>query len=149
MRPNQLFALSLTHPLLHGELARSVVTKVRDKLLTPYGLRSLAPDASGYTPRYAGGPLDRDAAYHQGTVWSWLIGAYVDAHIHAFGSAEGLAGVLDNLLADLDRAGLALSGEIYDGDPPHHPDGCVAQAWSVAEVLKSYLRLRNGREDTT
>ncbi len=142
LRPNQLLALSLSHPLLHGEIARSVVTSVREGLLTEFGLRTLATNHPDYAPRYEGGPLERDGAYHQGTVWPWPIGAYVDAHLHAFGSAEGLEGVLDGLLESLDTAGLGSIGEIYDGDAPHHPNGCVAQAWSVAEVLRAYARLR-------
>ena len=149
LRPNQLLAVSLTHPLLHGENARSVVTSVRDGLLTEYGLRTLATVHPDYAPRYEGGPLERDGAYHQGTVWPWPIGAYVDAHLHAFGSADGLEGVLDGLLESLDSAGLGSIGEIYDGDPPRRPDGCVAQAWSVAEVLRAYERLRRAPAEPT
>ena len=149
LRPNQLMALSLTHPLLHGQNARSVVTSVRDGLLTEYGLRTLAAVHPDYAPRYEGGPLERDGAYHQGTVWPWPIGAYVDAHLHAFGSADGLEGVLDGLLESLDSAGLGSIGEIYDADPPRRPDGCVAQAWSVAEVLRAYQRLRPAPAETT
>jgi len=82
-------------------------------------------------------------------VWPWPIGAYVDAHLHAFGSADGLQGVLDGLLESLDAAGLGSIGEIYDGDAPRRPDGCMAQAWSVAEVLRAYQRLRRAPAETT
>lgn len=148
LRPNQLLALSLAHPLLHGEIARSVVTSVRDGLLTEYGLRTLAADHPDYAARYEGGPVERDGGYHQGTVWPWPIGAYVDAHLHAFGTADGLEGVLDGLLESLDAAGMGSISEIYDGDAPRRPDGCVAQAWSVAEVLRAYERLRTAAATT-
>ncbi len=143
LRPNQLFALSLSHPLLHGKLARSVVNVVRGELLTPFGLRTLSPSDPKYAGSYGGGPGERDGAYHQGTVWPWLIGAYVDAHLHAFGAAGELDAVLDELLAHLDDAGLGSIAEIFGGDLPHRPDGCVAQAWSVAEVLRSRVTLAN------
>ncbi|MCY3802094.1 MAG: glycogen debranching enzyme N-terminal domain-containing protein [Chloroflexi bacterium] len=141
LRPNQLFALSVSHPLLHGKLARSVVARVRDELLTPFGLRTLSPSDPKYGGKYGGGPLERDGAYHQGTVWPWLIGTYVDAHLHAFGSVRELDALLDELLAHLDAAGLGSIAEIFGGDVPHPPDGCVAQAWSVAEVLRSRVKL--------
>jgi predicted glycogen debranching enzyme len=148
LRPNQLLALSLAHPLLHGEIARSIVSRVREELLTEFGMRTLSPRHPDYAARYEGGPLERDGGYHQGTVWPWPIGAYVDAHLHAFGSADGLEGVLDGLLGSLDTAGLGSISEVYDGDPPHRPDGCVAQGWSVAEVLRAYGRLRDARAAT-
>ncbi len=148
LRPNQLLALSLTHPLLHGEIARSIVSRVREELLTEFGLRTLSAQHPDYAARYEGGPLERDGSYHQGTVWPWPIGAYVDAHMHAFGSADGLEGVLDGLLESLDTAGLGSISEVYDGDAPHRPDGCVAQGWSVAEVLRAYVRLRDERATT-
>ncbi|HJN38929.1 MAG TPA: amylo-alpha-1,6-glucosidase, partial [Chloroflexota bacterium] len=148
LRPNQLLALSLTHPLLHGEIARSIVSRVREELLTEFGLRTLSVQHPDYAARYEGGPLERDSGYHQGTVWPWPIGAYVDAHLHAFGSADGLEGVLDGLLGSLDTASLGSISEVYDGDTPHRPDGCVAQGWSVAEVLRAYVRLRDERATT-
>ena len=141
LRPNQLFALSISHPLLHGKLARSVVAAVREELLTPFGLRTLSPSDPKYIGSYAGGPVERDGAYHQGTVWPWLIGAYVDAHLHAFGTPDELDTLLDMLLAHLNEAGLGSIAEIFEGDAPHPPDGCVAQAWSVAEVLRSRVKL--------
>ena len=141
LRPNQLFALSVSHPLLHGKLARSVVARVRDELLTPFGLRTLSPSDPKYAGKYGGGPLERDGAYHQGTVWPWLIGTYVDAHLHAFGTVRELDALLDELSAHLDDAGLGSIAEIFGGDVPHPPDGCVAQAWSVAEVLRSRVKL--------
>jgi predicted glycogen debranching enzyme len=143
LRPNQLFALSVSHPLLHGRLAQSVVTAVRDQLLTPFGLRTLSPSDRNYVGHYGGGPIERDGAYHRGTVWPWLIGAYVDAHLHAFGTAKELDTIFDDLFAHLDNAGLGSIAEIFAGDAPHSPDGCVAQAWSVAEILRSRMTLES------
>jgi len=142
MRPNQIFAVGgLPFALLAGERARRVVDAVEARLLTPLGLRSLAPDEPGYTPHYAGGVRERDAAYHQGTVWPWLMGAFVEAWVRVRGStaaakAEARARFLVPLLAHLDAAGLGHLPEVADGDPPHAPGGCPFQAWSVAEALR-------------
>ena len=141
LRPNQLFALSLSHPLLHGKLARSVVTAVRNRLLTPFGLRTLDPSDPQYVGRYGGGPVERDGAYHQGTIWPWLLGAYIDAHLHAFGSVKGAGVRFDELVLHMNEAGLGTVAEIFGGDPPHPFDGCIAQAWSVAEILRSRVNL--------
>lgn len=140
IRPNQLFTLTLSHPLLHGERARSVVDVALRDLYTPYGLRSLSPRDPAYIGHYAGTRRERDAAYHQGTVWSWLIGPFVRAYLHAYGrdparGAHALA-LLEPLLGHLTEFGLGSVAEIFDGDPPHLPRGCVAQAWSVAELLR-------------
>jgi glycogen debranching enzyme len=141
VRPNQLFAVSLPEALLDDETARAVLNVVTDRLLTPYGLRTLAPEDPQYRGRYEGGPYERDAAYHQGTVWSWLIGPYVEAYLRVHGrSAESRAHarkLLQPLIAHLDEAGLGSVSEIFDGDPPHRPVGCFAQAWSVAELIRA------------
>src|SRR2546425_5289251 len=143
IRPNQIFAVSLPHSMLSPERAKSVVEKVQEHLLTPYGLCSLAPSAPQYRGRYTGDPSSRDGAYHQGTVWPWLLGPFITAYVKVhWGSdaarrqaAERLAPLRDRL-AD---AGLGHISEIFDGDPPHRPCGCMAQAWSVAEVLRAWI----------
>ncbi|MGH7235448.1 MAG: amylo-alpha-1,6-glucosidase [Nitrospiraceae bacterium] len=144
-RPNQIFAVGgLPFPLLDGERARAVVEAVEARLWTPIGLRSLAPGEPGYAPRYQGGVRERDGAYHQGTVWPWLLGAFVEAWVRVRGStlkAKRDAGVryLDPLLRHLDEAGLGHISEIADADPPHTPRGCPFQAWSVGEALRLAL----------
>ena len=143
IRPNQIFAVSLPHSMLSPERAKSVVEKVQEHLLTPYGLCSLAPSAPQYRGRYTGDPSSRDGAYHQGTVWPWLLGPFITAYVKVHGgsdaarrqAAEWLAPLRDHL-AD---AGLGHISEILDGDPPHRPCGCMAQAWSVAEVLRAWI----------
>jgi predicted glycogen debranching enzyme len=140
VRPNQIFALSLPETLLDREKQESVLRVVEEKLLTPFGLRSLAPGEPGYAGIYCGGVVQRDGAYHQGTVWSWLIGPYVSAVLNVRGRgrdvAAGLAKKLEKLEEHLSDTGLNSISEIFDGDPPHHPRGCFAQAWSVAELLR-------------
>jgi predicted glycogen debranching enzyme len=141
-RPNQIFAVGgLPFPILTGEQALKVVNAVEAKLLTPLGLRSLAPGEPGYIPHYQGGVRERDAAYHQGTVWPWLIGAFVEAWIAVRGGTnaakmEARTRFLTPLLQHLDEAGLGHVSEIADGDSPHTPRGCPFQAWSVGEVLR-------------
>ena len=138
IRPNQVLALSLPYPLLPKDKARSVLRVVEAKLLTPYGLRSLAPDDPAYLGRYEGDPARRDAAYHQGTVWSWLLGCYADALVKtngALGTPKARKAV-EGIVPHLREAGLGMISEIFDGDAPHAPRGCPAQAWSVAEVLR-------------
>jgi predicted glycogen debranching enzyme len=132
IRPNQLFALSLPFPLIEGERAESVLRVCEDKLLTPYGLRTLSPDDSRYRGCVTGPQPERDAAYHQGTVWPWLIGAYSDAVQRVRGERPEFPA----LIAHLADAGLGTISEVFDGDPPHTPRGCIAQAWSVAELLR-------------
>jgi predicted glycogen debranching enzyme len=126
------------------EMAKAVVRKVRERLLTPRGLRTLAPDDPAYRGRYIGGPDDRDAAYHQGTAWPWLLAPYVDAvfAVESKECARAEAGqVLAGLLDSMEEAGLGFIGEVYDGDPPHRPGGCIAQAWSVAAAIHIWKRL--------
>ncbi|WP_143103952.1 amylo-alpha-1,6-glucosidase [Thermoflavifilum thermophilum] len=137
VRPNQLFALSLPYPLVEIPQALHILQVVREKLYTPKGLRSLAPDDPAYQGIYAGPPEQRDAAYHQGTVWLYLIGAYVDALIRYLPEGKLQATlVMNRLLTTLAEQGLLTLGEIADGDSPHLPRGCIAQAWSVGELIR-------------
>ena len=138
VRPNQIFAVSLPHAILTDkEKARKVVEKVEAELLTPVGLRSLSPKDSRYCPIYIGSPFDRDSSYHQGTVWAWLIGGFVDAYrvVHPENKAR-VQEILDGFKSHLDEAGCGQISEIFDADAPHLPRGCPAQAWSIAEVLR-------------
>ncbi|MBN1342701.1 MAG: glycogen debranching enzyme family protein [Phycisphaerae bacterium] len=141
IRPNQILAVSLTHSALPRDRQRAVVECVENHLLTPYGLRSLSPAAPQYRGRYEGDVFNRDSAYHQGTVWAWLIGPFIEAYLRVNDfsdqarcrAKEMLAPLVDHL----GQAGLGSISEIFDGDPPHTPRGCIAQAWSVAEVLRA------------
>jgi predicted glycogen debranching enzyme len=141
VRANQIFAVSLPYPLLEGEEAAAVVRAVGRTLLTTYGLRSLAPDAPGYHGTYEGDRAGRDRAYHEGTVWGWLIGPYAEAYHRVTGDAAGALALLRPVAYHLSDAGLGTISEIFDGDPPHRPRGCIAQAWSVAEVLRVWRKL--------
>lgn len=140
LRPNQLLAIGLAHPLVDGERARKVVDIVERQLLTPVGLRSLGPDDERYVGTYIGSPRERDSCYHQGTVWGWLIGPFANAYqrVHAGedGLEESLTEMLSGFIEHLTCAGLGQVSEIFDGDPPHAPRGCPAQAWSIAELLR-------------
>lgn len=154
IRPNQLFAISLPFPLLNRKKAASILGVVNNHLFTPVGLRSLSPADPQYQPRYGGDQLSRDGAYHQGTVWSWLLGAYLSAHIWLYGDRgrKTAQRVLNGMEAHLREAGLGTLSEIFDGDPPHRPRGCIAQAWSVSELLRVYfedLSGRRGRVEST
>jgi len=141
-RPNQIFAVGgLPLMLLDAERARRVVDSVEARLWTPLGPRSLAPGEPGYRPRYEGDVWSRDSAYHQGTVWPWLAGAFVEAWVRVRGGTpeakrEARARFLEPLLAHLDDAGLGHISEIADAEPPHTPRGCPFQAWSVGEALR-------------
>jgi len=141
VRPNQIFAVGgLPIPLLTGEAARRVVDLVEARLLTPMGLRTLAPDDPAYVGRYAGDRVQRDSAYHQGTVWPWLTGPFVEAWLRVHGNsatarAEADARFLAPLRAHLGVAGLGHVSEVADGDAPHTPGGCPFQAWSLGELL--------------
>jgi predicted glycogen debranching enzyme len=137
VRPNQIFSASLHHSMLDDDRRRKVVDKVESELLTPVGLRSLSPSDPKYVPFYIGSPFDRDSAYHQGTVWAWLIGAFIDAYRRAYPDREERIGeMLSGFERHLHEAGVGQISEIFDADPPHAPRGCPAQAWSVAEVLR-------------
>jgi len=140
-RPNQIFAISLPHPVLARERWEPVMRVVEGRLLTPYGLRSLAPGSPNYSPQYFGNLRQRDAAYHQGTVWGWLIGPWLDAwrKLHP-GDEEGARRQLDPLIAHLGAFGVGSIAEVFDAEAPYTPRGCVAQAWSVAEVMRQVAR---------
>jgi glycogen debranching enzyme len=141
IRPNQLFAVSLAYPLLEGGRARMVVDRVERELLTPMGPRSLSPHDPRYRGRYEGGVWERDSAYHQGTVWPWLMGPFVTAYLRVHGGTDAARAQVRRWLrefeAHLEEAGLGHVSEIADGDSPHTPRGCIAQAWSVAELLRA------------
>ncbi|MEN3340445.1 MAG: hypothetical protein V7647_4121 [Acidobacteriota bacterium] len=140
-RPNQVFAISLDHPVLDRPRWEAVMNVVRARLLTPVGLRSLAPGHPDYKPKYYGDLRSRDAAYHQGTVWAWLIGAYVDAWLKVHpDDRRGARRLLDGFDTHLGDACVGSISEIFDAEAPYVPRGCIAQAWSVAEVLRSLLK---------
>jgi glycogen debranching enzyme len=141
-RPNQIFAAGgLPLRLVEGPRARRIVDAVEARLLTPGGLRTLAPGERGYAAHYAGGPAERDGAYHEGTAWPWLLGAFVDAWVAVRGGgdavrAEARARFLEPLLARLDPSGIGHLPEVTDAEPPFTPGGCPFQAWSVGEALR-------------
>jgi predicted glycogen debranching enzyme len=155
LRPNQLFALSLPHALVSGEKARSLLEMCAAELWTPVGLRSLAARDPRYLGRYGGGPRERDGAYHQGTVWTWLLGPFVSAHYRVHADAAAALEYLRNFSAHLREGCIGQVSEIMDGDPPFEPRGCFAQAWGVAEVLRAWSeineseRRRNAKPETT
>lgn len=137
VRPNQIFSISLAHPVLNKEHWQAVVEKVEKELLTPVGLRSLSPNDPTYVPIYIGSPFDRDSGYHQGTVWGWLIGPFVDAYRKVnIDDETAIANLLAGFEQHLAEAGLGQFSEIFDGDAPHTPRGCPAQAWSVGELFR-------------
>ncbi len=142
-RPNQLFALSLDFPVLDETRWPRIVDVVRQKLLTPLGLRSLSPDHADYKKYYDGDLRARDAAYHQGTVWGWLIGPFIDAWLKVHpNDREGALRDLSAFRSHLGDACIGTISEVFDAEPPYLPRGCVAQAWSVAEVLRCLHKLR-------
>jgi glycogen debranching enzyme len=142
LRPNQIFAVGgLPLCLLEEESARAVVDAVEASLLTPKGLRSLRPQEPGYRPRYEGGVVQRDGSYHQGTVWPWLIGPFVEAWVRVRGNSQAAIEDARNrflppLYEHLNEAGLDHISEIFDADAPHTPRGCPFQAWSLGELLR-------------
>ena len=152
-RPNQILAVGgLPISLIDGDQAQRIVDAVEERLWTPLGLRSLAPDEPGYVPHYEGGVWQRDSAYHQGTVWPWLIGPFVEAWVRVRGNTtkakrEARERFLIPLLTHLDKAGIGHISEIADGDAPHTPRGCPFQAWSVGEVLRLELGVLDDRRE--
>ncbi len=151
IRPNQIFAVSLPNSMVSSDRAESILRVVERELLTPRGLRTLSPNDSRYIGRYEGDPRSRDGAYHQGTVWPWLMGAYITAYVKTYGQIAGrevAAEWLKNFGAHLNQACLGQVSEIFDGDAPHNPRGCVAQAWSVAELLRATAEEVNHPETT-
>lgn len=145
LRPNQVFAISLPHAILDAERWQLVLSVVREHLLTPVGLRSLAPGHADYKARYDGDLRSRDAAYHQGTVWAWLIGPYVDAWLRTYPEDRATAHrILEGFSNHLSEACIGSISEIFDAEPPYTPRGCAAQAWSVAEVLRCLAKTSAG-----
>ncbi len=146
IRPNQIFAVSLFHRMLSAEREKSIVATVERHLLTPYGLRSLAPSDPQYRGRYEGDPVSRDTAYHQGTVWPWLMGPFLTAYVEVNGrspkSRKQALQWMEELRRYVQDEGLGQVPEVFDGDAPHRPGGCIAQAWSVAELLGAVRALR-------
>ncbi len=140
LRPNQLLALSLPFPLVDGQKAQRVFNTVSRHLFTPVGLRSLSPDDDAYHGMYAGDQWERDHAYHQGTVWAWLLGPYLDAlmRVRPKTGRAHVKAILDGMMSHVHEAGIGSISEIFDGDYPHAPKGCIAQAWSVGEWLRAY-----------
>lgn len=140
VRPNQIFAVSLPYSMLSIGQAQKIVEKVEKELLTSVGLRSLSPKDKDYCPIYVGAPFERDSAYHQGTVWAWLIGAFVDAYRKVYPNGnqteKRIKEILSGFETHLTEAGIGQISEIFDADTPHNPRGCPAQAWSVAEILR-------------
>jgi glycogen debranching enzyme len=140
-RPNQVLAISLPHPVLDEARWEAVMQAVEQRLLTPVGLRSLEPGHPDYKPKYYGDLRSRDAAYHQGTVWAWLIGPFIDAWLKLHpGDPRQARRFLDGLIPHFDEAGAGTISEIFDAEPPYTPRGCIAQAWSVAEVLRCWVK---------
>jgi predicted glycogen debranching enzyme len=139
LRPNQVMAFSLIYPLIDGDRARQAMDVVSARLLTPYGLRTLSRDDPRYQPAYRGDPRARDAAYHMGIVWPWLLGPYLDAHLRIHHDRAVVLRQLASFESHLTEAGLGTISEIFEPEPPYRPVGCIAQAWSVAEVLRHAL----------
>jgi predicted glycogen debranching enzyme len=150
-RPNQLFAICLPFPLINGDKAVSILQSIEEHLYTPAGLRTLPKTDARYMPVYGGDQYHRDSAYHEGTVWSWLLGPYVDALVKVGVAKSTLQKVIDNFAYHLNEGCIGSVSEIFDAEPPHHPRGCIAQAWGVAEILrviKDY-RLYNVKTEKT
>jgi len=146
-RPNQIFAISLPNPVLEQQRWRPVVEAVTQRLLTPMGLRSLAPGEPDYKPRYDGDLRSRDAAYHQGTVWGWLAGPFIDAWLKVNpGKYDEARALLEGFGSHLGEACIGSISEVFDAEAPYTPRGCIAQAWSVAEVLRCWVKLNEHRQ---
>ena len=146
IRPNQIFAVSLPHSPLSSDAQASVVRVCRRHLLTPYGLRSLAPGESGYRGAYEGDVRERDSCYHEGPVWAWLLGPFSLAAYRVTGDAALAEALLESIRDALEDQGVGTIGEIFDGDPPYHPRGAPAQAWSVACTLDAWRLLGQGAD---
>ena len=149
VRPNQVIAVSLSNPVIEGEKAEKIVMKVLEELYTDFGIRSLSPREDGYKGIYTGDQYNRDAAYHQGTAWAWLSGHFITAYVRVYGKdkpAPGKARVfLENFMQHMKDGCIGEISEIFDGNWPFFPRGCIAQAWSVGEVLRAYVE--NGLEE--
>jgi predicted glycogen debranching enzyme len=145
LRPNQILAVSLPSSPLGKEQQKAVVDICAQHLLTGYGLRSLAVGEPGYQGHYGGDQPTRDAAYHQGTVWGWLLGPFAAAHLRVYGDRSAALRHLEPLGSNISVYGLGTLAEIFDGDPPHAPRGCIAQAWTVAEILRAWSEIIKGK----
>jgi 4-alpha-glucanotransferase len=146
VRPNQILAVSLSYSPLETQVQMQVLSQCGRELLCSYGLRSLSPSHPDYQPYYKGNVWARDGAYHQGTVWGWLLGHYVLAHYRVHGDAASAQSLLEPIRDHLLDAGLGTVSEIFDGAPPHTPKGAPAQAWSVACVLQAWWQLEQFRQ---
>jgi predicted glycogen debranching enzyme len=144
LRPNQILAVALPESPLSPERQKAIVDACAAQLLTPFGLRSLAPGEPSYIGAYAGSPRERDAVYHQGTVWGWLLGPFALAHYRVYRDRDAALAFLEPLARATSVYGLGTLAEVFDGDAPHRPGGCIAQAWTVAEVLRALRSLTNG-----
>jgi predicted glycogen debranching enzyme len=153
LRPNQIFSASLHFSPLDHNQKREIVAAVKEKLLTPYGLRTLSPESKAFRPYYEGGSDERDYAYHQGTVWPWLLGHFIEAYIKVNSDKQNLESLEEFLrpliMNHLYDHGLLSVSEIFDGERPHRPNGCFAQAWSVAEVLRGFKLIQQAKEQIT
>lgn len=147
LRPNQIFAVSLPETALTPDQQRAVVDACARELLTSFGLRSLAQGEAGYRGHYGGNPEERDGAYHQGTVWGWLLGPFALAHLRVYRNPALAMSFLEPLLGQIKSAGLGTLSEVFDGDPPFAPNGCVAQAWTVGETLRAWRAIAAAREE--
>ena len=140
IRPNQIFAISLPHSMIDAEKAKKIINTVENHLLTPVGLRTLSPFDPHYKGLYQGDQASRDSAYHQGTVWPWLLGPFITARFKTYGFSQEnrirAREIIDAFRDHLMTAGPGQISEVFDGDPPHSAGGCIAQAWSVAELLR-------------
>jgi glycogen debranching enzyme len=141
VRPNQILAVSLSESGLSAAQQRGVLAVCGRELLTSHGLRSLSPAEAAYAGRYGGGPSQRDSRYHEGTVWGWLLGPYAEAHWRCHHDRDRALGLLEPMGQHLLDGGVGSLSEVFDGDPPHAPDGCIAQAWTVAEVLRCWQHI--------
>jgi len=150
IRPNQVLAVSLPHPVIEGEQAAGIVDCVEKELLTPFGLRTLSPRDPSYRGRHEGNPASRDKTYHQGTVWTWLLGPFITAYLRVRGRSQAAIdeayGFIEPFRDHLRQAGLGTVSEIFDGDPPYTPRGCISKAMSVAELLRAYREDILGRK---
>jgi len=143
LRPNQILSIALDNPILEEQNWKQIIDVCQDQLLTGYGLRSLGLKDKAYHPHYKGNRFDRDSAYHQGAVWAWLIGYFIDAWLKVYNDRKRAYDFLVRFEEHLTEAGVGSISEVFDGSHPHIPRGCIAQAWSVAEVLRSIIKLQS------
>jgi len=141
LRPNQIFAVSLPESPLTNAQQRAVVDACAHHLVSSCGLRSLAPEHRDYRGVCGGGPRERDSVYHQGTVWGWLLGPFVQTHLKVFGDPGEAASFLEPIANHINTHGLGTASEIFDGDAPFNPRGCLAQAWTVGELIRGWTAL--------